>query len=81
MIWCNSKLNTHLRSFDGDLICCTFQKCIMKLKLDQAPTVYKLSIYKLAQQAIDMSHDHPVAILTWQKFFICYLGRSSTRTR
>ncbi|XP_053378040.1 ectopic P granules protein 5 homolog isoform X2 [Mercenaria mercenaria] len=54
------------------------KKSVTKLKLDQAPTWARLNIYRWAQQALDMPIGHPVAALTWQRFFVLFLGRLST---
>ncbi|KAL4226903.1 Ectopic P granules protein 5 [Mactra antiquata] len=51
------------------------KKCIMKLKLDQAPIFSRLNIYRWGQQALDMPIDHPITSLIWQQFFVLFLGR------
>ncbi|WAR26073.1 EPG5-like protein [Mya arenaria] len=51
------------------------KKSINKLKLEQAPVWARLNIIRLAQQALDMPKEHPVAVLTWQRFFGLFLGR------
>lgn len=53
------------------------KKAIMRLKLDQAPVCTRLTIYRWAQQALDMPVEHPVAPLVWQRFFVLFLGRMS----
>ena len=55
-----------------------FQKSKNKLKLEQAPTSSQLNLYRFAQQALDIPVEHPVAVLTWQRFFILFLGRLDT---
>jgi len=57
---------------------CLYQKSISKLKLEQAPVWARLNIVRWAQQALDAPFDHPVAVLTWQRFLALYLGRTNT---
>ena len=51
------------------------QKAVARLKLEQAPVTSRMNIYRWAQQALDMPVGHPVSVLTWQRFFVLYLGR------
>ncbi|ESO91450.1 hypothetical protein LOTGIDRAFT_228859, partial [Lottia gigantea] len=51
---------------------------IAKLKLQQAPAINKLNIYRWAQQAIDTPYDHTLLPLIWQQFFLLYLGRNAS---
>ncbi|KAL3851894.1 hypothetical protein ACJMK2_015591, partial [Sinanodonta woodiana] len=55
------------------------KKSILKLKLDQAPILNRLNIYRWLQQAVDMPKDHPVFVLCVHRFFVLYLGRLASQ--
>ncbi|XP_061187011.1 ectopic P granules protein 5 homolog [Saccostrea echinata] len=51
------------------------KKCVMKLKLEYAPSVNSLTLYQWSKLAVAMDMDHPLLLLVWQKFFLLFLGR------
>ncbi|XP_069141683.1 ectopic P granules protein 5 homolog isoform X3 [Argopecten irradians] len=51
------------------------KKAVNKLKLQIAPGLHSLNIYRWGRQALDMDVQHPLAPLVWQRFFGLFLGR------
>ncbi|XP_055883015.1 ectopic P granules protein 5 homolog isoform X1 [Biomphalaria glabrata] len=48
---------------------------VLRLQLDQSPSVARLTIYRWAHQALDTPPDHPLLPIMWQRFFALFLGR------
>ncbi|KAK6177743.1 hypothetical protein SNE40_015786 [Patella caerulea] len=53
---------------------------IHSLKLQHAPALHRLNIYRWALQAMDTPYDHTLLPLLWQQFFLLFLGRNVTET-
>ena len=51
------------------------------MKPEHPRMVGRLSIYRWAQQALDMSISHPMMPLVWQRFFSLYLGRCAQQSQ
>ncbi|XP_070191920.1 ectopic P granules protein 5 homolog [Littorina saxatilis] len=54
---------------------------LSRLKPEYSRTAARLSIYRWAQQALDMPVDHPMMPVVWQRFFSLYLGRCSQQAQ
>ncbi|XP_055999889.1 ectopic P granules protein 5 homolog isoform X2 [Ostrea edulis] len=56
------------------------KKCVMKLKLEYAPSLNSLTIYQWSKLALAMELDHPLLLPAWQKFFVLFLGRQVSQS-
>ncbi|XP_063408193.1 ectopic P granules protein 5 homolog isoform X1 [Mytilus trossulus] len=51
------------------------KKCVSRLKLEQAPGLNSMTIYRFSRFMLDLPIDHPVMPLICQRFFLLFLGR------
>ncbi|KAJ8314280.1 hypothetical protein KUTeg_008841 [Tegillarca granosa] len=56
----------------------TMQKSIIRLKLESAPGINSLNIYRWGLLAMNIPFDHPVLPIVWQRFFVLFLGRPTS---
>ena len=56
-----------------------FQKISKKMKLTWSPPAARLTIYRVAHQALATDMSHPILPLIWQRFFDLYLQRPVTQ--
>ncbi|KAJ8302196.1 hypothetical protein KUTeg_021183 [Tegillarca granosa] len=70
---CNELHSDHKMSPEQAL-----KKSIIRLKLESAPGINSLSIYRWGHLAMNIPFDHPVLPIVWQRFFVLFLGRPTS---